>query len=189
MSPKPSAPARAGSAIGSSKKTKGSASSSKSCKGARDRYSARCRRKNSKSESTKNASSSVLKWLKKNDGRGPAAYNRILGDDGGGGFLKGSTKVQTLKKGTKVFRYCGSKAAEMGGWWAPSPAGNPIRDLALPPGNAATNMVAGELKHDVQVLSGPGAPRCSNKPGGPSQFYVPYPPGDHISVLSKSKVR
>ena len=175
---------RAGETVAKSKKKPSSATSSKSsCKGTRDKYNSKCPSPSCKSESVSTASPKVLDWLRKHDPRGTKAYNRILGKNGGGGFIQGATTVITLKKGTKIVRYWGGDAPEVGGWWARRGAQNPIRDMALPPNNTALNKATGELKHDVEVLSGPGAPRCSNKPGGPKQYYLPYPAADHVKVV------
>ena len=123
-------------------------------------------------------------WLSKNT---PKSYwDATLGKNGGGGFLAGQTVTKIIPKGTRVFRACGNVldaagnavagARVDGAWWSPAASTDPIRDLALPSNNPATNVVEAELAHDVEVLAGPGAPRCSTKPGGPEQFCLPFEP-------------
>ena len=47
----------------------------------------------------------------------------------------------------------------------------------------ASKMVKAQVKDDVNVLSGEGAPRCAGKPGGPKQYCLPYPAGNHVVAV------
>lgn len=138
-----------------------------------------CPSVNHASEGMDTASPEVKDWM---DKKGvPDKYrDGTLGKDGGGGFLKGQTTTKVIPKGTKVFRTCGQTvikgavkgARADGGWWSLAEAADPVRDMALPPENPASNQVVGETTQDIEVLAGPGAPRCSNKPGGPEQIFT-----------------
>jgi hypothetical protein len=153
-------------------------------KGLPDRTGTTCPATNHNSESTSTAKKSVNDHLARTDKRGPAAHNETLGATGGGGFSRGTTSVRNLKAGTMLVRYYGGGAKAMGSWWAyGATAGDPRRDLALPRGNNASRMCKGRVKKDVKVLEGAGAPRCTNKPGGPTQVCFPYPAGDHIEIV------
>ena len=62
-----------------------------------------------------------------------------------------------------------------GGWWFEAPLqGDPRVYAALPSFSKAAYMVKAHTKEEIQVLYGIGAPRCSNKPGGPEQILVAY---------------
>lgn len=132
------------------------------------------------SESVDTASDEVKDFLRR---KVPEPYwNRTLGADGGGGFLRGQAAITTLPKGTQLIRYWGGAAPQMGCWWSRFPALSPISELALPPGCPGSQQVIGTLKEDTEVIIGPGAPRCTNKPGGTEQIYIPYPAGNHVEV-------
>ncbi|MBI2901640.1 MAG: DUF4150 domain-containing protein [Planctomycetes bacterium] len=136
-----------------------------------------CQGENGKSESYDTASDDVKKHCRDTDKRGPSAWDGKLGKNGGGGFVEGSAKVEVIPKGTIVYRWFGGASSPMGGWWFKHPIQDPIRDAALPEGTTADHMVPAELKQDMEAVTGPGAPRCTNKPGGPSQICFPRPPG------------
>ena len=144
-----------------------------------------CPRVNYLSESYATASQEVKDWLDDPKNRvrpGISQRNAILGYKGGGGFLRHTTRVKTLKKGQTLWRAFGCLADEMGCWAGAKPVRNPIRSLALPEQNCATDWAKLKVKKDVDVLVGKGAPRCSNKPGGTEQIYVPYDPNDYLEL-------
>ena len=140
---------------------------------------------NYRSESIKTARPEVIAWLERHmqprfNEDGLDRWSTNLGDHGGGGFLRGTTRVSTLPKGTLVYRYYAPTTGAqwtpyaLGGWWSPTPiAGDPRVESALPPENGAYKMCVGEIREDCEILVGLGAPRCSNKPGGPVQYLIP----------------
>lgn len=131
-----------------------------------------CPSDNHRSESTSTCSPQVTAWF---DRKGVAQGYRdgTLGHHGGGGFERGKTAVRNLFAGTKLYRYVDSATWPYGAWWFLQPLdGDPRVLAALPTDSSASVMVQSRLKRDVDVLYGPGAPRCSNKPGGPEQVFV-----------------
>ncbi len=118
------------------------------------------------------AAKGVMAWLSEH--AKPEYYKGILGEDGGGGFVSGQVTTKVVKAGTVVYRYFGGDADPCGSWWSPYPLNNPVADNALPEGNTGQYMAVGVVQEDTEVLCGPGAPRCSNKPGGPPQYYFPF---------------
>lgn len=106
----------------------------------------------------------------------PAQYrDATLGQDGGGGFVTGSTRLIRLPKGLRLVRAYGKQANPLGCWWSLYPyAGDPRVSAALPESNSAEANAVGVIREDTTGLIGIGAPRCSNKPGGPPQIWVPF---------------
>jgi hypothetical protein len=157
--------------------------------GAPDTKSPECPSPNHQSQKLDTAPPEVKDWLNRNDKRGPAAHKGTLGEEGGGGFKEGTSRTRTIKKGTKVKRWGGGKATQNGGWWfeESTPVVDPISEGALPPGNDASEYYEGEVIEDVEVLEGEGAPRCSNKPGGPTQLCFPHPREKYIKVTKVVK--
>ncbi len=165
-------------------KVKPTPGGSKRKRGLPDRTGPTCTAPNCRSESAATAPQSVRDHLARTDPRGQPHWNNTLGSGMGGGFLRGTSRVTTLRRGTMLVRYYGGGAGRMGGWWAYAPtAGDPRRDLALPQDSSASRMCKGRIKKDCKALKGKGAPRCTNKPGGPDQVCLPYPPGDYIEVV------
>lgn len=134
-----------------------------------------CPALNWRSENTKTCVPEVLDWFDRkhvpddqNDYR-----NKTLGGNGGGGFLTTTTRVRLLSKGTRLYRYVNDASQPYGGWWFLKPLqGDPRVYAALPEDSYATEMVQATCASDVDVLYGLGAPRCSNKPGGPEQIFI-----------------
>ncbi len=148
-----------------------------------DGVSDRCPARNFRSESLKTAHQTVREWLKK-ETRTTAQQEQILGVDGGGGFLATTTRVSRLSKGTILYRYYDNMYARgafsTGGWWCTAlVAGDPRQTLALPMNNRANMLAIAEVAFDTDALTGIGAPRCSNKPGGPIQWFIAY--GDRLA--------
>lgn len=140
-----------------------------------------CPAHNWRSESHRTAKPEVVRWLDKVDGRKTAIkQDDVLGLQSGGGFLVSTTRISLLPKGTPVFRYYDAegKASNCGGWWTTQLImGDPRQTLALPPAengwsNSAKSLARAGIAFDVPALTGLGAPRCSNKPGGPQQWYI-----------------
>jgi hypothetical protein len=117
----------------------------------------------------------ALKWMQQVPGK---YQNGMLGADGGGGFLPGTCGTTTVKAGTILYRYFGGAASGLGRWWSTTPLNNPVMDNALPPGNTGEQVMKVTVRQDTEVLTGAGAPRCSNKPGGPPQLCFPQPKDD-----------
>lgn len=133
-----------------------------------------CPSDNHRSESTATCQPAVNQWFVDKNVR-VEQQNKSLGIEGGGGFERGKTSVKSLPAGTPLYRYVDSATWPWGGWWFLQPLnGNPCVLAALPPDSAATVMVKAKLKKGIDVLYGPGAPRCSNKPGGPEQVLIAY---------------
>lgn len=153
--------------------------------GRADKRSSKCKSVNSKSESTKTASPETKDWLNRNTP--PQFHNGTLGFKGGGGFLRGGSTTTWLQPGTTIVRYYGDIVTKSGAiragarldgaWWSPAPLRDPIRGNALPPQNSARKMATAKVVKRTEVLTGPGAPRCSNKPGGPQQYCFALGPG------------
>ncbi|MFT3867632.1 MAG: hypothetical protein QM715_03935 [Nibricoccus sp.] len=142
-----------------------------------------CPAHNCRSESTDSADQEVKDWFGsaenlKNNG------DWTLGNKGGGGFLTSTTRVVQLPEPRKLWRYCGGDSLESGGWWSLTPLeGDPRVENALFPveaneptskGGTGEKLVSCEINKPTKVLMGIGAPRCSNKPGGPVQVCLPY---------------
>ena len=119
---------------------------------------------------------SVLTWF--NDTKTPPGFRPdILGENEGGGFLATTTRVVPIEKGTVLFRYFGGDANALSTWWFTEPfEGDPRVFAALPVKSSADKLVKARVRKDIKVLAGIGAPRCSNKPGGPVQYFVQYQP-------------
>jgi hypothetical protein len=143
----------------------------------------RCPSANYISESTDTAIEKVRDFLDKYvrlDVADPAErkkyWDEDLGKTGGGGFLRYHTRTATIKEGTVLWRYINyEKSNPVGSWWFRHPLeGDPRVFAALPKDSRGTYLVKGRARKDIEVLIGPGAPRCSNKPGGPEQIYMPF---------------
>lgn len=134
-----------------------------------------------RSERMATVHSSVLTWFK--DTKTPAGYRSdILGENEGGGFLVTTTRVVPMAKGTILFRYFGGDANPLSTWWFTEPfEGDPRVFAALPVKSSADKLVKARVKKDITVLAGIGAPRCSNKPGGPVQYFVQYQPARTVN--------
>jgi hypothetical protein len=88
------------------------------------------------------------------------------------GFAAGS-RVEVLERDVTVYRYYGGDAKRpRGRFVTETPTNNPIKDLALPPDNPATQVGKFVIPKDTKVLRGPVAPRYG-QPGGGSQIYLP----------------
>lgn len=136
-----------------------------------------CRADNWRSESHRTASRDVLDWLSTRLWEDTdSAKDQVLGHEGGGGFLATTCRIARLPKGTEVYRYYDvmpTYSSQVGGWWTTHLVqGDPRATLALPKGTAATKLCRARLGFDIEALTGVGAPRCSNKPGGPQQWYI-----------------
>jgi hypothetical protein len=143
-------------------------------KGLPDDLSETCPSPNWRSESESTAVPEVRAWLDRKKVTG-ARRERTLGRDGGGGFVATTTQVRWLDPGTTLYRYVNSAHEPWGGWWFLQPMqGDPRVYAALPPDSSAQEMVVAVTKDRLDVLYGPGAPRCSNKPGGPDQVCVAW---------------
>jgi hypothetical protein len=151
--------------------------------GVPDEFNKYCPAPNHASESFDTARPPVQTWLRNNDKRGPDGWNDTLGQRNGGGFLRGTTRVSTIKKGERFWRAWGGAAGAVGMWCAREAVSNPIRKQALPEGSTAQSWALLEAKHDVAVLEGEGAPRCSNKPGGTTQICFPHPAPKHLRLI------
>jgi hypothetical protein len=140
-----------------------------------------CPAYNWRSESHKTAKSEVVEWLRKHDGKTiPDEQDDVLGYRGGGGFLLQTTRISRLNQGTIIYRYYDAqgKTSNAGGWWTTDlVTGDPRQTLALPPAadgwsNSARSLARARIAFGITALTGVGAPRCSNKPGGPQQWYI-----------------
>ncbi len=140
-----------------------------------------CPAHNWRSESHLTAKPEVVRWLKTVDAKlSEEEKNDVLGYKSGGGFLVKTTRISCLNKGTLIYRYYDAqgKASNAGGWWTTDLViGDPRQTLALPPAqsgwsNSARTLARAQIAFDIPVLTGLGAPRCSNKPGGPQQWYI-----------------
>jgi hypothetical protein len=142
-----------------------------------------CPSDNCRSESLDTADDDVKKWF------GDEAAQNMWGDQklgkkGGGGFLASTTRVVEIPEPKKLWRYCGGDSEPTGGWWSLTPLeGDPRVENALFPVDASQGMPKGgtgeklvecTVDKPMKVLMGVGAPRCSNKPGGPIQVCMPY---------------
>jgi hypothetical protein len=145
---------------------------------------------NHRSESAETAAPEVRTWFaaagitKQTDSREDKTVkiDKWLGRDGGGGFMAGTTRVAELPPGTVLWRYFGSSRGGPGGeWWFPAPMeGDPRVFAALPEASAADRLVRATVvgPKPLTILIGMGAPRCSDKPGGPVQYMLPKAPVD-----------
>lgn len=135
-----------------------------------------------RSETLESTSPEVRDWLDTNETRGEVPQRKLLGGfaGAGGGFLEGTTEVVTVPAGTTLWRYVDEPEKPWGGWWFfHAYEGDPRVFAALPPLSSGNVLVQGKTKVAFQALCGPGAPRCTNKPGGPPQLCIPYaPPSD-----------
>lgn len=134
---------------------------------------AACTAPNTFSESMETAVPEVRAWMIENV---PETYrDQTLGRVGGGGFLTGTARLIELPKGLRMVRAYGNKSGALGCWWSLYPyAGDPRVTAALPQANSAEANAVGVVRRDTTGLIGIGAPRCSNKPGGPPQIWVPF---------------
>ena len=139
----------------------------------RDETSEKCPSDNHRSESIDTATDEVRAWFGSEKNLLEHG-DKTLGRQGGGGFLAGTTRVVELQPGTILNRYCIPKGAK--GSWQLLKAleGDPRAFAALPADSPGTNMVKCRINKPVHALIGLGAPRCSNKPGGPIQICLPY---------------
>lgn len=147
-----------------------------------------CPSRNWRSESTQTCVPEVLTWFDAKD-IPVDMQDGILGHNEGGGFQATTTRVRRLEKDTVLYRYVNKPHEPYGGWWFFEPLkGDPRVYAALPEYSWANSMVKGKLNKPVDALYGIGAPRCSNKPGGPDQVYiawVDYDPGPgHGNVIT-----
>jgi hypothetical protein len=139
-------------------------------KGWKDVLDDKCPSANYRSESMESASEDVKEWLSLEENCKEKYRKSTLGIKKGGGFLKGSTRVVTISKGTLLYRYC-TVGYEKGSWQLILPLeGDPRAFAALPEDSPATYVVVSEAPENTEALIGIGAPRCSNKPGGPIQI-------------------
>lgn len=133
-----------------------------------------CPAHNWRSESTETCDPSVHAWFNSHH-VDASRQNPTLGSEGGGGFLATTTRVKALDPGTILYRYVNDPTDPYGGWWFENPlTGDPRVYAALPESSTAHRMVKATPRERITVLFGPGAPRCSNKPGGPDQILVAY---------------
>ena len=144
-----------------------------------DELAESCPSVNWRSEDVSTASPEVHAWLQKNMStryRGTRdGWNYTLGSLDGGGFIAGTARVVILSKNTPLWRFYGGDAGPYGGWWSHEAyRGDPREFSALPPGCTGEHLVQGVAQENIEVLEGLGAPRCTNKPGGPAQLYLPY---------------
>jgi len=149
-----------------------------------------CPSHNCRSESAKTVKESGNEDAIKDFFGGEAGYkahgNETLGCEGGGGLLASTTRVVELPEPDTLWRYCGGDGKEGGSWWTVAPLeGDPRVECALPPkdpnnplskGSTGGELVACRIDKNkpIKVLMGIGAPRCSNKPGGPVQICLSY---------------
>jgi len=142
-----------------------------------------CPSHNHRSESHRTATPAVMEWLrKKAEVLIPEKQDMVLGAASGGGFLISTTRVSVLPEGTPLFRYydAAGNAGNYGGWWTTQlVVGDPRQTLALPPSepnwsNSAKSVCHAQLGKGITALTGLGAPRCSNKPGGPQQWFIAW---------------
>lgn len=83
--------------------------------------------------------------------------------------------VVTLADDLKVYRYFdGTVSDPRGRWLTDVRLNDPVNELALPPGNTASNIAEWTLPRGTQVLRGPVAPNFG-RPGGAIQIYLPDP--------------
>ncbi len=151
-----------------------------------------CPADNWRSENHITAKPEVIAWLRdpKKEGRTLAGkQDEVLGVNGGGGFLKSTTRISQLKKGDIVFRYYDApgKVSNAGGWWTTQlVAGDPRQTLALPPAdakssNSARSMVRAQIGDNITVLTGLGAPNPKHRPRSHARERIAIPscePGD-----------
>jgi hypothetical protein len=159
-----------------------------------------CPATNWRSEAISTISEEVWGWFERNDNRLPERWDESLGQNGGGGFLAGTTTVVQLKKGMVFYRFHGTSIVKTGtvtirpegAWWsADLHAGDPRAWCALPDCSSAEFLVKCQTTVDFEALYGMGAPRCTNKPGGPPQFLFPrsrfksgsHSETDHFTLL------
>jgi hypothetical protein len=156
-------------------------------KGLKDTTSDECPSDNYRSESVDTVSPTVRKWFGGDDNL--AKYgDGILGFEEGGGFLRSTTHVIRLPEGSVFWRYC-AKGTEKGCWVFFFPLdGDPRVFAALPETSPGTDLVEctflkGTTPEDRDVLVGLGAPRCSNKPGGPIQICLKHSIKEKLQFL------
>jgi len=83
-------------------------------------------------------------------------------------------KVTTLTEDTIVYRYYGGISAASSFWYTPNQTSNPIKDLALPPGNTAQFVDTTIIPKGTTLLEGTVAPNFGQTDnGGGYQYYVP----------------
>ena len=148
-----------------------------------NKVSESCPSHNHRSESHLTADPAVMEWLRRKAKiLMPEKQDMTLGAGSGGGFLVSTTRVSELTAGTPLFRYydAAGNADNYGGWWTTQLVdGDPRQTLALPPSeptwsNSAKSLCHAQLGEGITALTGLGAPRCSNKPGGPQQWYISW---------------
>ena len=86
--------------------------------------------------------------------------------------FKGNPKLKNISSGTKVNRYWGGKAHELGRWVSPNTYSNPINSLALDPvwGNTASNVSTFVFNQNATVLVGRVAAQGALSGGGIQWF-------------------
>ena len=86
--------------------------------------------------------------------------------------FKGNPKLKNISSGTKVNRYWGGKAHEIGRWVSPKTYSNPINSLALNPvwGNTASNVSTLVFNQNATVLVGKVAAQGALSGGGIQWF-------------------
>ncbi len=86
--------------------------------------------------------------------------------------FKGNPKLKNIASGTKVNRYWGGTAREMGRWVSPNMYSNPINSLALNPawGNTASNLSTFVFNQNATVLVGKAAAQGALTGGGIQWF-------------------
>ncbi len=141
-----------------------------------------CPAMNYRSESVETAHPEVITWLKKHIpdpsirrmNVGEDEWGKTLGYEGDGGFLATTTRVKKLPEKTILYRYASEKGRN-GCWWFPQPmSGDPRVFGALPDNSPAPLLFVVITTKEIEILTGLGAPRCSNKPGGPIQYCLSY---------------
>jgi hypothetical protein len=154
-----------------------------------DAFGEGCPDANFRSEGVDTASPEVLAWLRDNVQRYRTQrdeWNYILGRLDGGGFLLRTTRVITLKPPCELWRFVGKPSDAYGGWWSHRVYNGDVRQFsALPPMCSGQHLIQGKVTEPIAVLEGLGAPRCTNKPGGPPQIYIPY---QHWGIPGKKRI-
>lgn len=86
--------------------------------------------------------------------------------------FKGNPKLKNVSSGTKVYRYWGGKAKEIGRWVTPNTYSDPIKSLALNPawGNTASNVSTLVFNQNATVLVGKVAAQGALSGGGIQWF-------------------
>jgi len=141
-----------------------------------------CPKPNFRSERVVTLEPEAREWVKDHIKR--LYWESTIGEVGGGGFLVTTTRVTQLKAGQILYRYFGGTAGPLSTWWFLEPLeGDPRVFAALPENCTADCLVRARVRQNITALTGIGAPRCSNKPGGPVQYYVEFQtPRDKVLI-------